>query len=97
MVVVKEVMAYLRDYPNDLLKNERKMVKALVDRSISSYWEKHQIPDFPVNNLSPKGTSYDGGILWYLSINCLKSTLNSDPTEFFQVSSYATATALLPV
>jgi len=65
MVVIKEVMAYLRDYPIDLLKNQRKIVKVLVDRSITSHLEKHQIPEFPVNNLGPKGTSYTGGILWY--------------------------------
>jgi hypothetical protein len=44
MVVIKEVMAYLRDYPNDLLKNQRKIVKALVDRPITSHCEKPQIP-----------------------------------------------------
>ena len=65
-------MAFLRDYPNDLLKNQRKIVKALVDRSKTSHWEKLQIPDFPVNNLGPKGTSHDGGILWYRLIKCLK-------------------------
>lgn len=97
MVVIKEVMVYLRYYPNDLLKNQTKLVKALVDRSTTSHWEKHQIPDFPVNTLGPKGTSYDGGILWYHSIKCLKSTLNSDTTESFQVLPYSSVTALLPV
>jgi hypothetical protein len=47
-------MAYLRDYPNDLLKNQRKIVKALVGRSITNHWEKYLIPYFPVNNLGPK-------------------------------------------
>jgi hypothetical protein len=97
MVVIKVVMAYLRDYPNDFLKNQRKILKALVDRPITSHWEKHQIPGFPVNNIGPKRTSNDGGILWYRSIKCLKSTLNSDTTESFQVPSYSSVTALLTV
>ena len=96
MVVIKEVMASLRDYPNDLLKNQRKIVKALVDRSITSHWEKHQIPDFPVKNLGPKETSNDGGICGTVQ-SCLKCASNSDKTEFFQVPPYSSVTALLPV
>ena len=97
MIVIAEVKAYLRDYQKNLLKNQKKIVKALVNMSITSHWEKHQIPDFPVKNLDPKGTSYDGGILCYASIKCLKITLNSDRTGAFQAPPYSSVTALFLV
>jgi hypothetical protein len=54
MVVIKAVIAYLRAYPNALLKNQR-----IVDRTITSHCEKHRVRHFPFNNLGPKGTFYD--------------------------------------